>query len=142
MLRAAQAFGYTRIDLPYILGSMLTADRDKAKAYGYLVHLANGWGFALVYAAAFETSGRADLLLGLLIGLVHGVFVVVVGLPLIPVFHPRMATEGWGPQPTRQLEPPGNLGLNYGLSTPLITLAAHLVYGAILGFFYGGGTWF
>lgn len=137
VLRAAQAFGYTRIDLPYILGSMFTPNRDRAKVYGSLVHLLNGWLFALVYAAAFEAAGRADILLGMLIGLVHGAFVVIVLLPLIPAFHPRMASEGWGPEPTSQLEPPGNLGLNYGLSTPLVTLVAHLIYGGILGVFYG-----
>jgi hypothetical protein len=57
-------------------------------------------------------------------------------MPALPAFHPRMATEGWGPEPTRQLEPPGNLALNYGLSTPIVTLLAHLVYGGILGAFY------
>lgn len=28
------------------------------------------------------------------------------------------------------------MALNYGTQTPLITLAAHVVYGAILGSFY------
>ena len=136
ILRAAQALGYTRIDLPYILGSMITADRDRAKVYGYLVHMLNGWLFAFIYVAAMETAGTSALLIGLLTGFVHASFVLLVALPLIPAFHPRMASEGWGPEPTRQLEPPGNLGLNYGFSTPLITLLAHLVYGAILGAFY------
>lgn len=136
ILRGAQAFGYTRIDLPYILGSVVTADRDLAKVYGYLMHLVNGWVFAFVYVAVLETADGFDLLLGVLTGLVHASFVLVVALPVIPVFHPRMSSEDWGPEPTRQLEPPGNLGLNYGTSTPLITLVAHLVYGAILGGFY------
>ena len=33
------------------------------------------------------------------------------------------------------LEPPGLLALNYGRETPLVTLFAHVVYGAILGTF-------
>jgi hypothetical protein len=136
LLRAAQALGYTRIDLPFILGSMLTSDRDRAKVYGYFIHLINGWLFAVVYAAAFETAGRADLGFGALIGAAHGLFVVIVGMPALPAFHPRMATDGWGPEPTQQLEPPGNLALNYGVSTPVITVAAHIIYGAILGVFY------
>jgi hypothetical protein len=135
-LRLAQALGYTRIDLPFILGSLLTPNRDRAKVAGYLFHLVNGWAFAFIYAAAFESADKAGLFFGMLIGLVHGMFVVVVVFPLLPAFHPRMAGEGWGPEPTRQLEPPGNLGLNYGWSTPLITLAAHLIYGSILGVFY------
>jgi hypothetical protein len=31
------------------------------------------------------------------------------------------------------LEPPGLLGLNYGRATALVTLAAHVIYGALLG---------
>jgi hypothetical protein len=34
------------------------------------------------------------------------------------------------------LQPPGFLALNYGRRTPLVTVAAHLLYGAILGAFY------
>ena len=41
------------------------------------------------------------------------------GLPLIPGLHPRMASEYQGPTPTRQLEPPGFLALNYGRPTPI-----------------------
>ena len=136
LLAAAQATGRTRIDLPFVLGSMLTPSRDRARVYGVIIHLINGWVFAFVYGAAFETAGRADLGLGLLIGLVHGMFVVIVGMPLLPAFHPRMASEGWGPDPTQQLEPPGNFSLNYGVWTPVVTVLAHLIYGAILGVFY------
>jgi hypothetical protein len=136
ILRSSQALGQTRIDLPFILGSMITANRDQAKVLGYVIHVLNGWAFSLIYAAAFESAARADLALGLAIGLVHGAFVVVVGMPLLPAFHPRMASDAWGPEPTRQLEPPGNFGLNYGWSTPVVTLLAHLVFGAILGTFY------
>jgi hypothetical protein len=31
------------------------------------------------------------------------------------------------------LEPPGLLGLNYGIQTPVVAVLAHLVYGAALG---------
>jgi hypothetical protein len=136
VLRGAQALGRTRIDLPFILGSMFTADRDRAKVYGYIVHLVNGWAFALLYCAAFESIDRAGLLIGGAIGLAHGAFVVAAGMPLLPAFHPRMAGDGWGPEPARQLEPPGNFALNYGWSTPLVTLLAHVVFGGILGGFY------
>lgn len=103
ILRAGQAFALTRIDLPFMIGSMFTPDRDLAKVSGYLTHLANGWLFAFVYAAAFEASGIAGLPFGMLVGLVHGAFVTVVAMPLLPAFHPRMASENWGPDPTQQL---------------------------------------
>jgi hypothetical protein len=35
------------------------------------------------------------------------------------------------------LEPPGLLALNYGAGTPVVTLVAHLVYGAVLGLLLG-----
>jgi hypothetical protein len=62
--------------------------------------------------------------------------VLVTVMPLLPGLHPRMASEQRGPTPTRQLEPPGFLALNYGYRTPLSVLLAHLAYGTILGTFY------
>jgi hypothetical protein len=47
-----------------------------------------------------------------------------------------MASRHHGPTPTRQLEPPGFLALNYGWATPATTLLAHVVFGLILGAFY------
>jgi hypothetical protein len=46
-----------------------------------------------------------------------------------------MATERAGPESKTTLEPPGLMSLNYGWSTPLVTVAAHAVYGAVLGIF-------
>jgi hypothetical protein len=53
----------------------------------------------------------------------------------LPALHPRMANEQRGPTPTRQLEPPGFLALNYGYRTPLSVVLAHVLYGAVLGLF-------
>jgi hypothetical protein len=47
-----------------------------------------------------------------------------------------MASEQDGPTPTKQLEPPGFMALNYGRRTPITVILAHLVYGGILGAFY------
>jgi hypothetical protein len=47
-----------------------------------------------------------------------------------------MASKHHGPTPTRQLEPPGFMGLNYGQSTPVLTFVAHVLYGVLLGAFY------
>jgi hypothetical protein len=35
----------------------------------------------------------------------------------------------------KALEPPGFMALNYGYATPVTTLAAHALYGAVLGGF-------
>ena len=56
--------------------------------------------------------------------------------PALPAMHPRMASEQDGPTPTKQLEPPGFMALNYGRRTPIAVILSHIVYGAILGAFY------
>ena len=76
------------------------------------------------------------LLFGALIGLVQATFVLTMLLPILPALHPRMANEEYGPTVVRQLEPPGFLGMHYGIRTPLSVLIAHVVFGAILGVFY------
>lgn len=136
IMRVAQAGGLTRIDLPLVLGTLMTPDRDRAKVLGTVVHLLNGWLFGGIYVAAFHSLRRSSAAVGAAVGLVHGLFVLVVALPLLPGGHSRMASDFTGPQPTTALEPPGFMALNYGRSTPLVALGAHLVYGAILGHFY------
>jgi len=133
---AAQSLGLTRIDIPFILGTMFTADRDRAKFIGLVVHLINGWIFALVYGLFFEYTHRATWWFGALIGVMQGVIVVVAILPLLPGVHPRMVSDFRGPEPTRLLEPPGFLATNYGRMTPVVTILAHAIYGAIIGAFY------
>ena len=41
-LRTANELGLTRVDLPFLLGTAVTGDRARAKAVGYLLHLAAG----------------------------------------------------------------------------------------------------
>lgn len=136
LMAASQGLRLTRMSLPYMLGTMFTASRDRASLVGFGVHVVNGWLFSLLYVAAFEAWGRAGALPGAAIGLVHAAFVLTAGMAILPGLHPRMASEEHGPTLTRQLEPPGFLAMNYGARTPLSVVAAHLVFGAVLGAFY------
>jgi hypothetical protein len=136
VMAASQGLGLSRMGIPFILGTMVTADRRRAALYGSAIHLVNGWLFAFGYAAVFESLGRAQPWLGAALGLVHALAVLTVLLPALPGLHPRMASETRGPEPTRALEPPGFLALNYGRRTPLVAIVAHLVYGTVLGAFY------
>jgi uncharacterized membrane protein YagU involved in acid resistance len=124
------------MNIPYLLGSMFTPNRERAKLIGFLVHLVDGWIFSLAYVAAFHSWAEATWWTGAAIGLVQAIFVLTVGVSLLPSVHPRMASEDKGPTVTRQLEPPGFLALNYGYQTPVSIVIAHLIYGAILGGFY------
>jgi len=135
-MAGSQRLGYTRMSIPFLLGTMVTPNRDRAMLLGLLVHMMNGWLFALLYALAFESWHRATWWLGAGIGLVHGLFVLTVGMPIVPAMHPRMVSEYFGPTVNRVLQPPGFLALNYGRRTPFVTIVAHLLYGAIIGAFY------
>jgi hypothetical protein len=138
IMAASQGMGLTRMSLPYMLGTMFTPGRDRAKLLGFLVHLGNGWLFSLVYVAAFHAWGGATWWRGAAVGFAHSAFVLTTGTRIVPGLHPRMASESQGPTLTRQLEPPGFLALNYGGRTPLTVVVAHVVFGTILGAFYRG----
>jgi hypothetical protein len=135
-LRAASELRLTRIDLPFLLGTAVTADRIRAKAIGYALHFAAGLLFALLYFALFRAIGHDGWLLGTLFGLAHGLFAgtALVNI-LLPVVHPRMGTPLSSIDSRAVLEPPGFLMLNYGRSTPFVSLAAHAAYGALVGGF-------
>lgn len=136
IMAGSVALGFSRISLPFIIGTMVTPNRNRAPLYGILIHLVNGWAFALLYVLAFQQWGRATWWAGAAIGLVHGMAVLTVLMPVLPGLHPRMASEHYGPEPTRALEPPGFMALHYGRHTPIVTLTAHVMYGVILGAFY------
>lgn len=136
MMSAAQEFGWSRLGLPYLLGAAFTASRSRARVVGFAVHFLNGWVFAFLYAVVFEDLARTGWWLGALLGLLHAVLLLLLAVPLIPTIHPRMAGRSSGPTPTRWLQPPGFLALNYGRQTPLVVVASHLAYGMIIGGFY------
>lgn len=137
ILYGSQVAGLSRLSMPLILGTCLTSNRDRAHALGFLAYLAGGWLFTFIYAGLFTQIGTSWWT-GLVAGFVHGLFLLLVILPVAPHLHPRMASEYDGPDQLRRLEPPGFLGLNYGYRTPLTTLLAQTCYGVILGAFLPG----
>jgi hypothetical protein len=133
VMTVAQLAGVTRLDLPLLLGTFGTEDPDRARVAGFFIHLTIGEGFALGYAAAFTVLGQATWWLGGLLGLVHVAVALTVLVPLLAGVHPRIASNRAGPMSTAVLEPPGLLGLNYGRQTPIVAIAAHLLFGIALG---------
>ena|SRR5688572_29809250 len=100
LMAGSQGLGLSRINFPFMLGTMFTPNRDRAKLIGFGVHFLNGWIFASVYATAFESWRRATWWLGGAIGLVHALYVLVVAMPALPAMHP-----GWRASRTVQLRP-------------------------------------
>jgi hypothetical protein len=132
----ASGVGLTRMNLPFMVGTAFTSRRDRAKAIGYGIHVVNGWLFALLYVAGFEAMGRATWWLGAAGGLLHAGAVLSAGMQVIPLLHPRMADDRYGPTVVRMLEPPGFMALHYGFPTPIVSVLSHVVFGAVLGAFY------
>lgn len=135
-MRAATELKWTRIDLPFLLGTAFSADRTTARALGYVLHFLAGQAFALIYYAVFVAIDESGWLLGALFGLVHALFAgtALVNV-LLPTIHPRMATTFTAADSTPRLEPPGFMLLNYGASTPVVAVITHIAYGAIIGEF-------
>ena len=128
----------TRIDLPFLPGTAFTADRARAVGIGYAAHFVFGLVFATLYWLVFLAIGRAGWRLGLLFGLGHALFAGTALVNIVlPVVHPRMGTRFHASHQAALLEPPGFMLLNYGPSTPAVTIVAHLAYGAIVGWFIG-----
>jgi uncharacterized membrane protein YagU involved in acid resistance len=136
MSSLTQGLGLTRMNIPYMIGTIFTPDRDRAKLYGFIAHLGIGWLFSLIYVFIFHSLGAAGWWRGAIIGALHGLFLLTVVTAFLPGLHPRMASEQHGPTAQNMLEPPGFLALHYGLRTPLAALLSHIVFGIILGSFY------
>jgi hypothetical protein len=133
ILSGSQGMGLSRLSLPFLLGTCFSGNRRRATVLGFTLYLLGGWIFAGFYFLAFALLGRATWWMGAIFGGLHGAFLLVTVLPLAPFVHPRMASDYDGPTKRRTLEPPGFLGLNYGYGTPLTTLLAQIIYGAVLG---------
>ena len=140
-LRVAQELGVTRMDIPLLLGTIFTDERDRASAIGYVIHFVNGLLFALAYYGVFRAVGHAGWLFGAVLGVVHASLAGGILLTaLLPVVHPRMGTPWTDAAETPLLESPGFLLMNYGRRTLIWTLVGHVVYGAIVGGFAAGLT--
>jgi hypothetical protein len=135
-LEGAMELGLTRMNIPFLLGTALSRDRTRAKLLGYVLHFLAGLLFAVGYWALFLAIGRASWWLGALFGLTHAAFAgtALVNI-LLPAVHPRMGTPVSAADSAPLLEPPGFMMLNYGRSTPVVSVLAHLAYGAIVGGF-------
>src|SRR5262245_31395363 len=135
-LTAGSQLRLTRMDIPFLLGTVFTEDRAKARIFGYAVHFVAGLIFALFYYAGFLVLGLAGWWLGAVFGFIHALFAgtTLVNV-LLPMVHPRMGSPENAADSSPLLEAPGFIVLNSGRTTPIRTVAPHLAYGAIVGAF-------
>jgi hypothetical protein len=133
-LRLGSELKLTRMDLPFLVGTMVTEDRERAKFLGWALHAAAGLSFGLIYAGIFAATGRSGWLFGAALGLLHGLVAGTAVMEIVlPFAHRHIGSAATAAPETPVLEPPGLLMLNYGRATPLVNAAAHVVYGALVG---------
>jgi hypothetical protein len=59
MLSISQGLRMTRISPPFMLGTIVTGDLDRARTFGFGMHLLSGWLFSLGYG---RNSAKTTLL--------------------------------------------------------------------------------
>lgn len=151
VMAAARAAGVTAMPgMPMLLGSMMAARRKLIRPIGLLLHFVvlGAVVFGLIYAALFTAFDSAAWWVGALIGLVHGVLVGAVVLPVVAAVHPRMRRQPamahagareavvQRPDGTVEVAAPGFMGRCYGAMTPIGIVIAHVVYGIVAAVVY------
>jgi hypothetical protein len=140
--------GKTEMDMVLIEGTMLTGDRDKAKALGTMMHLVvmSALVIGSIYAAlfaVFDVDSSNAWWIGALLGVAHGLIAGVM-MGMMPKMHPRMAESADVSDRGRHersdgsllLKPPGVFAKNYGKATPTGIVMVHVIYGLVTGLVY------
>jgi hypothetical protein len=115
--------GLSNARMVVAIGSLLTRSYEKATLVGGFVHAAAGVFFGLIYTLILVAVGHpgvgANLLLGALIGLVHGIMMALVLVATVAEEHPLPEFQ--------------QRGFDIAISHAL----AHVVYGAVVGAIVG-----
>ncbi len=145
MMTAAAKLSITRMPpMTLVMGSMMSADSDRARRLGTMLHyvVMGTVVFGLAYAALFTAFDSASAVTGVLIGAVHGLIVGGMAMPMMPAIHPRMSgATSDGPVVTEEqgqlaLTSPGFFGVRWGAMTPVGLLVGHLAFGLVLALIY------
>ena len=61
LLAGSQGMGMARMNVPYLLGTMVTPNRDRAKLIGVFLHFINGWLFSFNLCRRLPTYWKIDM---------------------------------------------------------------------------------
>ncbi len=115
--------GLAKGDMILALGSLLTKSRENAYRVGFVIHATAAIGFALVYTLLLVTLGYThlplSLMLGLGVGVLHGIIVSLMLVWVVADQHP--------------LEEFKEADLLVGLTH----FAGHVAYGGMVGLIVG-----
>jgi hypothetical protein len=126
--------GMTRMNFLPMLGSMVAPKAPRGTTYviGSVIHMMMSAIFGLVYAGVLTAIGVSTVgsasAWGLVIGAVHGAGVLIVMPAMLTMAHPLVRAG--------DLERPGAVMTGFGSMTPIGSLAAHVVFGLVVGAVY------
>jgi hypothetical protein len=124
--------GVTDFSFEIYLGGLLatTPYPHRNWVLGFLANCVMGGLFGLFYAYFFEyVFKRANARTGVTVAIFHSVVAAVAIFPFFGVIHEYMGT---GLYPRF-----GFFGTRMGLATTILLFVAHLLFGAMMGTFYG-----
>ena len=93
LMIAAQLAGLTRLDLPLLLGTIVTEDPDRARVAGFFIHLVDRRRFRSRLCRDLRAPRQATWWLGGVLGLLHVAVALTVLVPLLAGVHPRIASD-------------------------------------------------
>lgn len=115
--------GWAKADMILALGSFITKSRENGFRVGLIIHVASAGFFALLYTLGFMAIGITalpnSLMLGLGVGVLHGLMVSLALVWVVADHHP--------------LEEFNEADLAIGLSH----VVAHAAFGAVVGLVVG-----
>ena len=121
--------GQMKMNLFYMLGTMMTRNKGVAYVVGAMMHAVMGIVFALIHIGLYQAfdleSGLAAW--GLLFGFAHWI-VAGMGFSIIGAMHPLMRSG--------ELQAPGPFVKNYPGMTVMGFLMLHLIYDLVVGVLY------
>lgn len=99
ILYIAPTMGMPKMDIIGMIGTMTVEPGGAAPVVGAVGHLIMGVVFPVIYALIWAAGvGTATWVWGLVFGLVHGLGVALVGMPLMASVHPRSPERESGPR--------------------------------------------
>lgn len=134
--------GWTTFSFEKYLGSILWVDNYGPRAWvvGLMANWFLGGIFGILYGYFFEyTFRRANVSVGLVMGLIHAAVAALAFFPFFSMIHQFFAESGVGDQAygTPFGSGFGFFGAGLGPLTFVLLLGGHMLFGATMGLLYG-----
>ena len=118
------------MNLLYMEGSMVVAQRTQAFLLGAMMHTMMGVAFAVLHVALYRAFGIESGLAvwGLAIGIGHAALIGAIGMPMVGAIHPLVRSG--------RLIAPGFMLTSHPMGTVVGFFMVHAIFGAVTGLVY------